>query len=90
MQISGGGDLKDNSTPLNDIKFATVAIVYKNWKEKAATVEGAERAELDYIYFNLWVPTQKRYWDANTIEGTREKYNINFNLDGSVREFKKR
>lgn len=90
VQISGGGDLKDNSTPLNDIKFATVAIVYKNWKEKAATVEGAEKAELDYIYFNLWVPTQKRYWDANTIEGTREKYNINFNLDGSVREFKKR
>ena len=50
----------------------------------------SEKAELDFIYFNLWVPTQKRYWDASTIEGTREKYNINFNLDGSVREFKKR
>lgn len=89
VQISGGGDMKDNSTPLNDIKFATVATVHKNWLEKAATVEGAKQ-ELDYIYFSLWVPNQTREWNASSIDGTREKYDISFSLDGSVKEFKKR
>lgn len=89
VQISGGGDMKDNSTPLNDIKFATVATVHKNWLEKATTVEGAKQ-ELDYIYFSLWVPNQTREWRASSIDGAREKYDISFNSDGSVKEFKKR
>lgn len=42
--------MKDNSIPLNDIKFTTVATVHKNWLEKATTVEDAKQ-ELDYIYF---------------------------------------
>lgn len=89
VQISGNGDMTANTTPLKDIKFVTVATVFKNWNEKAKTVEGADKDPLDYIFFDLWVPTQKREWDASTIEGTREKYNITFNLDGSVKEFKK-
>lgn len=89
VQISGSGDMSANSTPLKDIKFTTVATVFKNWNEKAKTVEGADKEPLDFIYFRLWVPNQDRYWDAQSINGTREKYYISFNLDGSVKEFKK-
>lgn len=87
VQISGDGDMKDNLTPMDDIKFDVVATVYHNWNEKAKTVEGAK--PLDHIYFSLWVPNQERYWNSSNIEGTREKYNITFNLDGSVKEFEK-
>lgn len=87
VQISGDGNMKDNTTPLNDIKFATVATVAKNWNEKAAAIEGVE--PLSMVYFFLNVMRGDRYWNANTINGTREKYNITFNMDGSVKEFEK-
>jgi hypothetical protein len=87
VQISGDGDMKDNLTPMDDIKFDVVATVYNNWNEKAKAVEGAK--PLDHVYFSLWVPNQDRYWNSSSIEGTREKYNITFNLDGSVKKFEK-
>ncbi|MBX9450101.1 MAG: hypothetical protein KL787_10455 [Taibaiella sp.] len=87
VQISGDGNMKDNTTPLNDIKFAAVATVAKNWNEKAAAIEGVE--PLSMVYFFLNVMRGDRYWNANTINGTREKYNITFNMDGSVKEFEK-
>lgn len=88
VQISGNGDMKDNTTPLNDIKFANVAVMYKNWQEKAKSVEGALRTEPKYISFNLSVVSQLRYWTADDIETARQKYTIKFNTDGSVSEFK--
>lgn len=88
VQISGGGDMKANTTPLNDIKFATVATIAKNYLEKSATVEGAKQ-EITHVYFSLFVPNQKRSWRAGSIDGSREKYDIEFNMDGSVKEFKK-
>ena len=87
VQISGDGNMKDNTTPLNDIQFATVATVARNWNEKAAAVEGVE--PLSMVYFFLNVMSGERYWNANTINGTREKYHITFNMDGSVKEFEK-
>lgn len=90
VQITGEGDMMANTTPLKDIKFPIVATIYKNWHEKAKTIEGAGKEPLDFIYFNKQVQWNEQYWDAPTIEGTREAYNITFNLDGSVREFKKK
>lgn len=90
VQITGEGDMMANTTPLKDVKFAAVATVFKNWTEKAKTIEGAGKEPLDFIYFNKQVYWNEQYWDAPTIEGTREAYNITFNLDGSVREFKKK
>lgn len=89
VQISGEGEMSANMTPLDDVKFEVVSTVYANWNEKAKTVEGATDKPLDHIYFTLWVPNQQRYWNSSSVEGTREKYNIEFNLDGSVKEFKK-
>ncbi len=93
VQISGGGGkaaMKANSTPLKDIKFATVATVFNNWKEKAASLEGVTEKETDFIYFSLWVPNQTREWTSTDIETTRAKYDIEFNMDGSVKSFEKK
>lgn len=89
VQISGDGDMKANTTPLSDIKFATVATIYKNWNEKAAGVEGAQSNPLTHVYFSLFVPNQSRKWHTSGVDGTREKYAIEYNMDGSIKEFKK-
>lgn len=88
VQITGDGDMMANTTPLKDVKFATVATIYKNWNEKAKTVEGADEP-LTFIYFSKQVYWNDQYWAASTIDGTRERYSISFKLDGSIREFKK-
>ena len=54
VQISGGGDMNANTTPLKDIKFAKVAEISKIWAEKAKEVEGAK--PLDYVFFSLSIP----------------------------------
>ncbi len=88
VQISGGGDMKDNVTPLAQVKFATVAEIAKAWSEKAKEV-GAAETELDYAFFSLFVPTQKRSWRTSTIETDRAKYSLDFKLDGTVESFEK-
>lgn len=90
MQISGGGDMNANITPLSQINFTTVATIYQNWNEKAKTVEGAENNPLTHVYYSLFVPMQRREWRTNSVDGTREKYEISFNIDGSVKDFKKK
>ena len=80
--------MKDNVTPLNDIKFATVATIAKTWSEKAKEVEATETA-LDFASFQLWVPNQTRRWITSTIEPPRAKYSADFNVDGTLKDFKK-
>lgn len=88
VQITGDGDTKDNITPLDDIKFTTVATVAKAWTEKAKEV-GAVETEPRHIIFVLGVYDQSRHWMSSNIETERAKYFINFNLDGTLKKFKK-
>lgn len=91
VQISGDGDMASNTTDLKDIKFTTVATVFDNYIKKKMTLKD-EVISIDpnFIYFNLSVPNQIRTWKSSDIETNRAKYNIEFNLDGSVKEFKKK
>lgn len=86
VQISGGGDLNGNLFSLSEIKFETVAKVYKQLEEKAKDIEGAEINT--GIYYNLNVLRQEKAWFTG-IEGTRGSYSGYFNADGSLKEFKK-
>ncbi|WP_373740728.1 hypothetical protein [Neisseria sp.] len=88
VQISGGGDMKSNVTPLDKIKFATVASISQAWAAKAKEV-GAEKQELDFAVFQLFVPNQDRYWTTASIETPRAKYDMRFNPDGSLKSFEK-
>ncbi|RYD97491.1 MAG: hypothetical protein EOP54_10735 [Sphingobacteriales bacterium] len=89
VQISGSGKMDDNVWPLSKIKFSTVATVYKNWNEKAQSLEGGANKELTSIDLLFWVPSQEVRWSTSNVETDREKYSIEYNLDGSVKEFKK-
>lgn len=89
VQISGSGNMDDNVWTLSRIKFSTVATVYNNWNEKAKSLEGGANKELTSIDLLFWVPKQEVRWSTSNVETVREKYRIEYNLDGSVKEFKK-
>lgn len=89
VQISGSGKMDDNVWALSKIKFSTVATVYNNWNEKAKSLEGGAEKELTSIDLLFWVPKQEVRWSTSNVETAREKYRIEYNLDGSVKEFKK-
>lgn len=89
VQISGSGKMDDNVWALSKIKFSTVATVYNNWNEKAKSLEGGANKELTSIDLLFWVPKQEVRWSTSNVETAREKYSIEYNLDGSVKEFKK-
>lgn len=88
IQISGSGNMSENVFPLKNVKFATVNTIYNTWKEKAATLEGVTK-DLNYISYRLNVIRQKQYWSSGTLETAREKYDFEWNLDGTVKSFKK-
>lgn len=89
VQISGSGKMDDNVWALSKIKFSTVATVYNNWNEKAKSLEGGANKELTSVDILFWVPKQEVRWSTSGVETAREKYRIEYNLDGSVKEFKK-
>lgn len=88
VQITGGGNMKDNVFPLDKIRFATVAIVAQNWHDKAKEVE-AKKTEPDFILFKLLVDNQELQWITPDIDSPRAQYRALFSLDGSLKELKK-
>lgn len=86
MQISGGGDMKDNVFPLNTIKFETVAKIIEQLEQKAKEVEGAKVSKT--VYYNYNVMNQTGQWFTN-IDRTRESFSGYFNADGSLKSFNK-
>lgn len=89
VQISWDGDLSANLVSLSEAPFTTVSKVYKNWLEKAKEVEWSSEDNLSIIFFHLWVPDQSKSWRASQIQWTRAKYDIKFDLNWNVLEFKK-
>lgn len=89
VRISGDGNMKDNVFPLDEIKFADIAKIAQAYGEKAKEVE-AKEAELDHVYYALFVPTGKRQWYTSNLETDRAEYEFEFNKDGTLKSFKKR
>ena len=89
VRLTGGGKLEDNLTPLKDMPFATIASIFKIWKEKAKGVEGAEEKDMAHAYVNINPVTAKRRWFCDSIEGSRAEYQIFFNLDGTLETYEK-
>lgn len=88
VQITGDGDMSANLTPLKDIDFTKVPGMIKIYEEKVKEVEASENRPISMTFqlsFN-----QERYWSAGYIKSPRAEYSIEFNVDGSLKEFKKR
>ena len=70
--------------PLDKIHFIQVAGVARIYNEKAAQIEGAKPTR--EVYLTVWNHTIR--WSPVNISGSRERYSIQFNPDGTLRSFK--
>jgi len=70
--------------PLSKVNFADAHQVINTYNEKAARIEGAKPTATAYI--SIWDNGIR--WLPGTITGTRERYDIQFNNDGSLKSFR--
>lgn len=69
--------------PLDKISFPCAFKVLNLYNEKAAQVEGAKPTA--YVYVSIW--DDRMRWFPGTINGTRERYSIEFNPDGTLKSY---
>lgn len=83
VQLSVRDDVKGRLFPLNKISFVTAAKVAQVYNEKTKQVEGAKPATS--VYISVW--ENKIRWYPSSINGSRERYSIEFTDDGSLKSF---
>ncbi|MBS7232217.1 hypothetical protein KHA90_14415 [Flavobacterium psychroterrae] len=83
LQLSVRDDVGKRLVSLNKIKFVNVAKVTTIYNKKAAEVEGAKT--LTNAYVSIW--DNKMRWYPTNINGSRERYSIQFNDDGTLKSF---
>jgi hypothetical protein len=83
-QVSVHDDIGSKLVSLDKVRFASVAKVAQVYNGKAAEVEGAKPATV--VYVSIW--DNRMRWFPGTINGTRERYDIQFNEDGSLKSFR--
>jgi len=83
VQISVRTDIESKLFNLDEIRFATVAKIIKTYNEKASTLEGAKPASHAYGIFS----GGKLTWYPRTIDGSRQKYAIEFYKDGTLKSY---
>ncbi|MEP6804420.1 MAG: hypothetical protein ABI892_07850 [Flavobacterium sp.] len=83
LQLSVRDDVEKRLVSLNKIKFVNVAKVTEIYNKKAAEVEGAK--PLTNAYVSIW--DNKMRWYPTNINGSRERYSIQFNDDGTLKSF---
>lgn len=84
VQLTGDGRMEDNVTPMDKIDFAKVPDMYKQLEAKAKDVEGGKVANL--LVYILGRDGMYASWG---VEGTREKYNAEFDLNGNLISYEK-
>jgi hypothetical protein len=77
-------DIKGRLVSLNKVRFVNAAKVAEIYNKKAQEIEGAK--PLTSTYLTIW--NNQIRWYPTTINGSRERYSIQFNDDGSLKSFK--
>lgn len=85
QQVSIKDRIASKLVSLNKIHFTTAAKVAKTYNEKAAEIEGAR--PLTSVYISIW--DNRIRWYPSTINGSREKWAIDFDADGGLRRFER-
>lgn len=83
VQLSAKYNINDRMLPLDSIRFISAFNVAKAYNEKVPQVEGAK--PITNVYATIWGNLIR--WFPITINGTRERYSINFNTDGTLKNF---
>lgn len=82
-QLSVHDNIEGLLVPLNQVSFVHIAGITKLYNEKASEIEGAKPST--HTYMTVW-KNQPR-WYPNSISGSRERYSIEFNTDGTLKSF---
>lgn len=83
VQLSARDDIGNRMISLDSVKFSNAFKVTKIYNEKALGVEGAKPTT--YVYVSIW--DKRMRWFPGIINGSRERYSIEFNSDGSLKRF---
>lgn len=84
-QVSIKDRIASRLVSLDKIYFATAAKVASTYNEKAAGIEGAR--PLTSVYISIW--DNRVRWYPGTINGSREKWAIDFDEDGGLKRFER-
>lgn len=84
VQLSVRDDIESRLISLNKINFINAARVTDIYNKKVQEIEGAKPATS--VYISIW--DNKIRWYPTTINGSRERYSIQFNDDGTLKTFK--
>ena len=82
--VDNYGRMEDNVTPMSKIDFSKVPDMYKQLEAKAKDVEGGKVSNL--LVYILGRDGMYASWG---VEGTREKYNADFDLNGNLTSYEK-
>jgi hypothetical protein len=77
-------NIERRTFPLIKMHFADAHKVIQIYNEKAAQIEGAKPTSDAYI--TIWDNGMR--WAPGTINGSRERYDIQFNNDGTLKSFR--
>jgi len=78
-------NIERRTFPLSKINFADAQKVMQIYNDKAAQVEGAKPTTTAYI--SIWDDGMR--WFPSSINGSRERYDLQFNNDGTLKSFRK-
>lgn len=84
VQLSVRDKIESKLLPLDRISFSNVARVTRTYNEKAAEVEGAKPATSTYVM--VW--DKEMRWYPTTVNGSRERYTIEFNDGGTLKTYR--
>lgn len=77
-------NIERRTFPLSKINFAAAQKVMQIYNDKAAQVDGAKPTTTAYI--SIWDDGMR--WFPSTINGSRERYDLQFNDDGTLKSFR--
>jgi hypothetical protein len=84
VQLSVRDNIQSRLIPLNKISFINVAKVTEIYNKKAQEIEGAKPITSAYIS----ISDNQMNWYPTNINGSRERYSIQFNDDGTLKTFR--
>ncbi|SFN37507.1 hypothetical protein SAMN05421594_2425 [Chryseobacterium oleae] len=84
-QISVRDDIQSRLVPLDKMDFASVAKAADLYSQKIAQIEGAK--PLTTIYISI--ANNKLRWFPASINGSRERYSIELNQNGTLKKFER-
>ncbi|MDN5286884.1 MAG: hypothetical protein JWR38_3158 [Mucilaginibacter sp.] len=84
QQLSVNVDIASRSVSLNEVNFTSIANITRLYNEKAAQIEGAKPTTDAYMI--VWDKVMR--WYPCNINGSRQRYSIQFNNDGTLKNFR--